>query len=306
MAQELTMEEIMGAEDAQEITSAQEQGQETPPEPQEGEKPEEGTPEPPEVPEGEAATEGQQQKVVPLPALQEARAEIKALREKAVLAERLKEEFERFRADYYQRQQQLPQQQQQEMPKIPDFNEDPIGHLQARLELQQNALKQMIGAEVQRQQQGQTQEQVVQFGGQVMMEVDEFKKTVPDYMDAYNYVRDLRMKELQALGVTNPIEVQRHIDNSSANLIYAAKQNGINPGQALYNLAKSYGYQTKPAVNAGDLNTVQQGISQASGSIGKGGGTPSADPTFDALLNANNPDDFSKMWNKIFSKQINR
>jgi hypothetical protein len=288
MADDVTMDEILGPEPTEENIE-----QEAPqPEPEA----------PPEVPEGEQAVDADvTQKFVPLPALHEARKEIAQLKEQLGTVNQLRNELEQFRGQYYQQRQQQPPAGQQ-MPQIPDFDADPIGHLQAKIELQQNVLSQVLGVETQRQQQTIQQNQEAQLAEHVAVKVDEFKAVTPDYMDAYKFVRDVRIRELQAIGVTDPMQIEKQLQHGASMLAITAIQNRKNPGEALYSLAKSYGYQPKGA--AGDLNTVNQGMKQASGSIGKGGAT-TTDPTFDALLNAGQ-DDFQKMWNKIFNKQINR
>lgn len=70
----------------------------------------------------------------------------------------------------------------------------------------------------------------------------------PDFGDAVKFMSDLRDKQLQALSFANPQlrteqgRVQQ-INAELKSIIQAAKQQGLSPAQAVYQLAQGFGYQ---------------------------------------------------------------
>lgn len=70
----------------------------------------------------------------------------------------------------------------------------------------------------------------------------------PDFGDAVKFMSDLRDKQLQALSFANPQlrteqgRVQQ-INAELKSIIQAAKQQGLSPAQAVYELARGFGYQ---------------------------------------------------------------
>lgn len=70
----------------------------------------------------------------------------------------------------------------------------------------------------------------------------------PDFGDAVKFMSDLRDKQLQALSFANPQlrNEQGRVQQINAELksiIQAAKQQGLSPAQAVYQLAQGFGYQ---------------------------------------------------------------
>lgn len=238
-----------------------------------------------------------QQKMVPLPALQEAREEIKTLKAQMQYVAQLKQEFDNYRAQQYQ------SQQQSQQPKVPSFEEDPIAHLYSKIQEQENVIRTIGQIEQQRYVNTQQSEQLNQAAVAIAADVSKFASTVPDYQEALQYLTSIRLAELETLGIKNQMQINQHLNQSAWALSVSALQNGINPGEAAYNLAKRYGYQ--PKQGKVDLNTINRGISDASRTISKGGSEVETEPSIDALLQADGTE-FEKMWNKLFAKQIRR
>lgn len=252
---------------------------------------------PSEVPPEQEGVEPQPHKMVPLPALQEAREEIRQLRQQVQMANTLRQEFEEYRN------RQQYEKQAAAAPKLPKFEDDPIEYLRMKTEAYDHALRNMFQVEQQRQANEQQAGQMQQITQGIMTEVNKFAATVPDYGDAFKYLVDRRTAELATVGVKDPMQVGQYLEQAAWDMAVAAIQNGINPGQAIYEMAKQYGYQTK--AGKPDLATVQQGIANASRTISRGGDVVDAEPTIQALLEAEG-DDFDKLWNKMFHKQIKR
>ena len=290
--QDLLLEEVEETEE----TPQEQETQETP-------EPQEQIPEPPQE-KTEAtppAPPQEQQKMVPLQALQEARHENRRITQNV---DALRQQFEQYRSQQIQQQQVQQVQQQIEVPK---FEEDAIGHIRARIEKQDAYIEQLAKASQESTMQENYNNQVKSVSASIANDVQQFHKEQPDYDDAISYLSEKRMLELEAVGVTNPMQMQQHLNRSAWQLSLTAMQNGINPAKAAYDLAVKYGYQQKNAQQQNvapqaSLNTVSQGMQQASKNL-QGGDAVAADPSLQELLNSQG-DEFDKMWNKIFAKQI--
>lgn len=79
-----------------------------------------------------------------------------------------------------------------------------------------------------------------------------FSQTQSDFNEARDFLSNMRITQLSALGRLNPqfsTEQGRiqQINSELKEIIVAAKQNGISPAQYIYELAASYGYTPKAA-----------------------------------------------------------
>lgn len=209
---------------------------------------------------------------VPHQAMHEERARRKEL--EAELAQRREIQAridERLRV--WQEQQALQQQaylQQQEQEQIPAYDEDPLGHMQARNAILERRLANIEQGTAQQQQvmQQQTwqQQQIAQQQHEfqrnmagVQHQVNEFKREHPDYDNAFKHVMDRRDQELQMMGVGDPAARREILNQNALALIQGAVQNGKNPAQTVYELARFWGYSG---------NGQQQQFAQTSGMTG--------------------------------------
>lgn len=99
------------------------------------------------------------------------------------------------------------------------------------------------------------QEKIQLFMKDTYNQVMEYQKTTaPDYSDAFKHVQTKRMEEYAALGVTDPAAQQQMFDREVMGVAWTASQNKLNPGEAMYNLAKAQGYvkAEKPADDGKD------------------------------------------------------
>lgn len=135
--------------------------------------------------------------------------------------------------------QQQPQQPQEE--KIPDFIDDPIGHLegvkaQFRRELAQ--LQQTIAGTTQHQQQeAQYRQMAVAAGAQEAA----FREVTPDYDAAVQHFQAVKTAEYTALGLDETQRAQQ-LGRDSLGLVQYALATNRNPAELLYNMAKALRY----------------------------------------------------------------
>lgn len=197
--------------------------------------------------------------LVPLGALQEERTKRQELQqqltERAAQQDRLAERLARL----------LEQQQQAQNPPpeaevIPDFDEDPRGHVDGLKRQFEQKLQQM---EQFMQGQGHSNQQAQQFQAvQQRVAVDEntYRATNPEYNDAAQFFNDRKLAEYMALGM-DQVAARQQLARDVYGVAQIAYQQGKNPAEMLHNIAKAFGFAGKPTPGNGG---------------GNGGGAPAA------------------------------
>lgn len=201
-------------------------------------------------PEGEQP-QGRKQ-LVPLGALQEERTKRqekeRELEETRAMQQRMQERFNEMmmRLQGVQKEPPAP-----EEDVIPDFHEDPAGHvegLKRQFAREMEVLRQAVG-----QQQGMTQQQqhVQQLAQRATAAETEFRAKAPDYDNAASFFQQRKMAEYQAFGL-DAAQAQQQLARDCTGIVQGAVQRGANPAEVMYNLAKALGYSTQaPAKQPG-------------------------------------------------------
>ena len=213
----------------------------------------------------EPTQEVKQDSQVPLSALNESRAqlrqtqaELSQMREKMQSVDELRDQLQEFRSR---------DRQQTEEDR---FNTDPLGALREQM----SKLDQKIDhRETEQQERGQQEQQEQQMFHSIASQVNQFKETVPDYDDALQHVLQGRKAEFVAMGMPET-EALNRVSAEAQNIATTALQNGQNPGQVVYALAKVRGYtQQKNAQqeNAQKIERVGKGQKAASSLSGSSG-----------------------------------
>lgn len=140
-----------------------------------------------------------------------------------------------------------------EEPKAPDFVEDPKAYIDHQKAEVLNAIAEAnkkAEAEGKKAQetaaQAQQQVQLQQLIGSLQTAEAQFVKETPDYYDALQHVRNVRVFQLKEF---NPeiteAEIAQVIRSEELGLAAQLMQAGRNPSQVVYKLAQQYGYQKK-------------------------------------------------------------
>lgn len=190
-------------------------------------------------------------------ALHEAREEAKALKRQIAEQQQWRQETERKLGPVFEALKQRENQPQQPAQQTPSFEQDPLAHLQAEKEALKRQLEELKGNDQQRTQAAQQQQQLQQFVGHVQGLKQKFIEATPDYMDAYSHVRDLKVKELTALGYDEQQANQR-VDQWEFGVAAESLKRQKNPAEALYTMAQSLGYKKKEAAPANDEKKLEQ------------------------------------------------
>ncbi len=220
------------------------------------------------------APKGRKQ-LVPLGALQEERNKRQELQqqltERAAQQDKLAERLARL----------LEQQQQANNPApepevIPDFDEDPRGHvdgLRRQFEQQLGQMQQFINGQGQHNQQAQQFQQVQH---RVAADEQVYRATNPDYNEAAQYFNDRKLAEYTALGMDN-VTARQQLARDVYGVAQIAYQQGKNPAEVLHNLAKAFGFAGKPKPKPGNGTPgLEDGWDFPPDGGGPGGAAPAA------------------------------
>lgn len=260
-------------------------------------KVEEAAPEPSQP--QETASEEQDRRV-PLKALQEERQKRADYERQLAEYQRREQEWQAWAAQQQQafQQQQMPQEPMQE----PDPETDPIGALKYEREQRQRVVE-----AIQYQQQVAAQQQYVSQLTQVAHQAAvQMQQQVPDYQDAYKYAINSRAQELAALGTPREA-IAQIVAQEELRLIDTALQNRKNPAQAIYEFAKARGFQGKPAAPAAPTpDPAMQEAKRAVAASASAGGAPASKGNITpADLVHLKGAAFDAAWNKLFGGNNN-
>ena len=198
-------------------------------------------------PEQEVEQEGQRQKHVPLGALHEERALRKQAQEQAAQLQQQIAQYQQWH------QQQLAAQQQAQLEaQIPDFDEDPAGHVAAVKQQMANELGQMRN-------QLQAQQQTAQFAQQLQSDMAVIAPTVTasedamreevggeTYDQAYAFVHQYAQAEIARMYPGAPPALLAQLEGvASIAFVQNCQAQGIDPARSIYEKAQRLGF-TQP------------------------------------------------------------
>jgi hypothetical protein len=203
-------------------------------------------------------------------------------------------------------------------PEIPSIEQDPVGHFQARQARTEALLNDVLQAMTSQHRQAETATAASSMQARAAALEREFAAQTPDYENAYRHLIDVRRRQLSIAGWADPAEIQTILSNEAAGLAARALQQGRNPGEVVYELAKTFGYApatgggassddaTHPpadANNASDrLHTIARG-QQAARSLSRVSGQGPAPMTAEAMGRMNDAE-FAKWMNRPEGRRL--
>ena len=299
-APESSDREIDSADDEPESEVAQESAEAVEPETE---------PEPEPEPEAEEkAPKG----YVKIGALHEARNEMRVMRDEMNVMQQnlqqmnvLREQLNQLRISGQQDQQKIAQKELEQQ-----YADDPIEFLRKqnaelvdRINYIQN---QQESVEFQRQQFLQRQQQMGQLIDHVNALENQFRKQHSDYDEAFQFLQQRRMGDYQRLGINDEAQRNQNFHNEIMNVSANSIQNGQNPSEIIYELAKSWGWQSNAGRQAADniakIETVRKGQT-VSKSLSQGGTGGGEDPEVSiADISRMTDEEFDAYWAKLEGK----
>lgn len=260
------------------------------------------------VPVKEVEEEAKPVPTVPLAALHEerakSRARIAALEQTQTQRD---EQFRQLKGEMAEWRKSLQQGQEAKQ-----FQSDPLGAMQKTQADTLAELRQLKEnqdqAELSRQSAEQQTSQLNEIRRTVTSQVEEFKRTAPDYDAAYEHVKQARTRQLQRIG-RSPQEIEQFLQQDEAAVIGYALQNGENSAQVLYDLAKdAYGYRPtlpdsppKPVDKLAQIEAGQKASSTLSNTQGAAPTSPLADlaKMSDEEFEKLDPKKFDALWEEF-------
>lgn len=189
----------------------------------------------------------------------------------------------------------LRRMQEEPAPPIPEWDKDPLGHTKTRIETQEERLVRLEKEREEQNQLAQNQAQYNQFRGVVSQHTQQFIAKTPDYPQAYQHLISTQAKALQVAGFP-PDQIQATLHQFESAIAQRALQDGVNPAERAYAMAKEMGYKPAGGPTAAEqkLQRITEG-QRTSASLSDAAGT--AKPQLDAKTLAEMPDeDFAKIW----------
>lgn len=233
-----------------------------------------------------------QEKKVPYGALHEERERRKELQRQI---QEVSSKNQRMEERFQQMVDRLAFPQQQAQQQMPSYEEDPVGTLRSRQEAMERFLTQQAHEYTQRQQQEVAQNQ---FINRYYSSAQAYAKENPGFADAYQHLSQARFKEYQMAGFS-PEESASLVNKEEAEIVFKAYQDGVNPAERLYSLAKLRGYkESELKANEQKIDQLEKGV-QASRSLSGSSGKSNKPMRLEDI--AELPDDeFEKVdWNKL-------
>lgn len=181
-----------------------------------------------------------------------------------------------------QRLNQLEEMAKEPEPELPSYEEDPAENLNARLKAQEYFQAQQTEAT----QRGQAEQQFMQTYRQ---QAEQFAGTQKDFGEAYKFMNERRASMYNVLGYS-PQDVARMVAQDERAFVYKSLQDGVNPAERIYALAKHDGYVLSEETTESQIDTIERG--QAQKSLGSNGGAPKK-TTLESLASMSD-DDFAE------------
>lgn len=199
-------------------------------------------------------------------------------------------------------------QEKADKENIPNYDDDPLAALKYENEQLRSKIDPLEKAEQNRQQNYTQQQQQKKFISEYAASADEFKETTPDFDDAYDHLVDSRMKDYIASGYSKE-EAANLLQEDEIATVIKARQQGVNPAERIYALAKIRGYngnkksdadnfKSQIAKNTQKINQLERGV-KASKTLSDSGTHSDERLTLETISQMDD-DEFSKVdWNKV-------
>lgn len=197
--------------------------------------------------------------------------------------------------------------EQQRQAQAPSFDDDPIAALKYENEQTKKELASLKQDKEDRASQHESMTKQQQFLNNYRVKTDEFSKENPDFKNAYQHLIDSRYAEHVEAGFTHD-QANQMLHEDEAAIVVQAMQQGVNPAERLYKLAKLRGYQNNTNVsnnkdklianNQAKIEQLEKGL-KASKTINNAGAHSDNAMTLESIA-AMDDEEFSKVdWNKV-------
>ncbi len=171
----------------------------------------------------------------------------------------------------------------------PDPATDPLGAMMHQLNTVNATVQDLQQKLLQEQSNNQLKTQFNEFANSIRAIKDAFVKTTPDFNDAYQHIRNQRAADLRLTGVPEA-QIPQVMLQDELNIAQNALQQGKNPAEEMYNMAKRYGYAPKAAPQNGQQKVEAILNGQAADKNPGGASPPAASITVESLKDMSSSD----------------
>lgn len=193
-------------------------------------------------------------------------------------------------------------------PPMPDYDDDPIGHMKAKLDEANQRIEGLTRTEGQIKQGQQDEQNMNQFMNQYTAKANEFAQDNPDFTQAYNHLVTELRDDYVAQGMTPEAAAQR-LQQEELRMAGEQMRDGRNPAETLYAMAKRRGYSAKqesaPADKASkgreDMQRMERGR-KASVSLNNKGVEPNTRMSLEEIANLSDDNDFDNAWDDVLKQ----
>ena len=186
-----------------------------------------------------------------------------------------------------------------------DPNTDPVGYFQKQLEQIAPQVQEFQQFKAQLAQQAQRQQQETQFMQAYQSAARDFSSKQADFPDAYKHLMATRDSELQTMGYADPQQRAAIILSEEQAIAARAFQDGVNPAERLYAVAKQRGFApasgTAPQ-GAGRIDAIAKGQAAASSLSNAGAATNTEISTLEQLAKVGDDAAFLAGWDKLIGR----
>lgn len=265
------------------------------------------------VQESESDTDGQRNEGQKLLSEQEERSYKAALKEERELRKQIQQELAEQREAAKKMSEAVEKlvlgKPQSDEVQIPSYDEDPLGHLNAKLEMANKRIEQLSNFEKQ------STENATQSARQQRLMADyqsnamAFAKDNPDFGQAYQYLVTEMHKDFMAQGYSDQ-EARDAVVRNEMQLAESQMSRRENPAKVIYELAKRRGYQQQPQKapqnnlqeNKEKVDRVERGIKASRSLNGKGESPRNHVPTLEELNEMSDKEFDQFDWRDYMSK----
>lgn len=234
----------------------------------------------------EKPDEFKQDSRVPLSALNESRAQLRQTQNEVAQLRQTLEGLQSMRQELDEYRNRVRQTAAEEQ-----FNSDPLGVLREQVSKLSDKIDYRAEEQESKMTAAQRDQQVFYS---IASQVNEFKKSAPDYDDALQHVLSSRKSEFEAMGMYGP-QIDEMVANEARQIAMTALQNGHNPGKVVYELAKVRGYAGKKASEKiARISKGQESSRSLSGTSGDSGDTGFSLTEIDSMSD----EEFDAFWDK--------
>lgn len=163
---------------------------------------------------------------------------------------------------------------QEETPGFEPLDEQAHSYLSTKIQTLEKKLEDAI-SKVATKEEVERERATQMFANAIVTQRQAFEAKQPDYQQAFNHLQNVKVMEAEAMLGKGDMAFQRALGDILA-IAENTYKNGGNAAETIYKLAKSYGYNAKPATPAAGVNldALQQNMKKGASDAGSKAAVP--------------------------------